>query len=120
MAALSRVSVAGRLVPATRLVRTTDDHAALLARLGFAMVMLPHGAQKAFGWFRDDGFQATINAMTDHGWPGGRSGVRRLAELLGSLGLFVGLLGRVAAASIAGVMLGAISFVPLQIGFVMN
>jgi uncharacterized membrane protein YphA (DoxX/SURF4 family) len=51
---------------------------------------------------------------------GGRSGVCRLTELLGSLGLFVGLLGRVAAASIAGVMLGATSFVPLQIGFVMN
>jgi uncharacterized membrane protein YphA (DoxX/SURF4 family) len=51
---------------------------------------------------------------------GGRSGVRRLAELLGSLGLFVGLLGRVAAASTAGVLLGAISFVHLQIGFFMN
>ena len=87
VAALSRVSVAGRLVPATRLVRTTDDHAALLARLGFEMVRLPHGAQKAFGWFRDDSFQARINAMTDHGWlAGGRSGVRRLAELLGRSG----------------------------------
>jgi hypothetical protein len=44
------------------------------------MGMLPHGAQKAFGWFRDDGFQATINALTDQRLsPIGQNGLQAMA-----------------------------------------
>jgi len=118
--ALSRVSVAGRLVPATRLVRPTDDHAALLARLGFVDGdAFPRGPEGV--WLVPRRWLPSDDQRHDHGWlAGGRSGVRRLAELLGSLGLFVGLLGRVATASIAGVILGGLSFVHWQIGFFMN
>jgi putative oxidoreductase len=43
-----------------------------------------------------------------------------LAELLGSAALLVGLFGRLAAASIGAVMLGAVALVHLEHGFFMN
>jgi putative oxidoreductase len=102
------------------LVRTRDDWAALLARLGLAVVMLPHGAQKAFGWFDGEGVQATIGSMSEQGLPVIVPVFVVLTELLGSLGLLAGLLGRLAAAGIAAVMLGAIVLVHFSNGFFMN
>lgn len=101
-------------------IRTREDGAALIARLGLGAVMLPHGAQKALGWFGGDGFQATVGMMTEQGIPAVVAGLVVAAELLGALGLLVGLLGRLAAAGIAAVMLGAISLVHAQHGFFMN
>jgi putative oxidoreductase len=102
------------------LTRTGDDWAALLARVGLAIVMLPHGAQKAFGWFGGEGLQATISSMSEQGLPVIIPVFVVLAELLGSLGLLVGLFGRLAAAGISVVMLGATFLVHLPNGFFMN
>jgi putative oxidoreductase len=101
-------------------LRTTDDRGALVARVGLAIVMLPHGAQKAFGWFGGEGLQATIQGMTQQGLPVFVPVLVVLAELVGSVALLLGVLGRLAAASIAVVMLGAVALVHLEHGLFMN
>jgi putative oxidoreductase len=101
-------------------VRTTDDWAALVARVGLATVMLPHGAQKVLGWFGGEGFQATIRGMAEQGLPAVVPVLVMLAEMVGSLALLAGFLGRLAAAGIALVMLGAVFLVHAQHGFFMN
>lgn len=101
-------------------VRTTDDWGALVARVGLAIVMFPHGAQKAFGWFGGEGLQPTIYGMAEEGLPVFVPVFVVLAELVGSIALLAGLLGRLAAAGIAAVMLGAVVLVHYGHGFFMN
>jgi putative oxidoreductase len=101
-------------------VRTTDDWGALVARVSLGIVMPPHGMQKAFGWYGGEGLQATIAGMTGQGLPTFVPLFVVLAEVAGSAALIAGLLGRLAAASIAVVMLGAVALVHLEHGFFMN
>jgi putative oxidoreductase len=88
--------------------------------VALASVMFPHGAQKALGWFGGEGLQGTIAGMTEQGLPVVVPVFVILAELLGSAALLVGLFGRLAAASIAAVMLGAVVLVHFEHGFFMN
>jgi putative oxidoreductase len=46
------------------LIRTRNSRAALVARLTLGLVMLPHGAQKALGWFGGEGLRATVGEMS--------------------------------------------------------
>ena len=82
--------------------------------------MLPHGAQKALGWFGGEGLRATVEQMSEQGIPVALALTVVAGELLGSLALLVGVLGRVAAAAIALNMLGAIVLVHMSNGFFMN
>jgi putative oxidoreductase len=104
-----------------RILRTTDDTAALVLRLVLAVVIFPHGAQKLLGWFGGNGFSGTMDFFTGTmGIPWIFALLVVLAEFFGPLGLVVGLLTRVAAAGIGAVMAGAIFMVHLQHGFFMN
>lgn len=103
-----------------KLMRTDDDLGAFIARLMLGMVMLPHGAQKTLGMFGGLGLSGTYNAFAGMGMPAPVIVLVIAAEFLGSLGLLVGLLGRVAALGIAGLMLGAIAMVHWKFGFFMN
>jgi putative oxidoreductase len=102
------------------LFRTPDDRAALVARVVLGLVMLPHGAQKAFGWFGGEGLRKTVEEMGQQGIPTALATAIVAGELLAALALVVGFLGRVAAAGIAAIMLGAIFLVHAQYGFFMN
>src|SRR5262245_42985090 len=93
--------------PPIWLIRTPDDRSALVARVVLGAVMFPHGAQKVFGWFGGDGFYSTIEHTAEQ-MPPMLAVLVMAGELLGSLGLLVGFLGRVAAAGIGLIMLGAI------------
>jgi putative oxidoreductase len=104
-----------------RLLQTSDDVIDLILRLALGVVIFPHGAQKALGWFGGQGFSGTLNTFT------GKMGIPTVfallviaAEFLGSLGLFVGLLARVAAFGIFCVMAVAMTMVHYKIGFFMN
>jgi putative oxidoreductase len=104
-----------------RLVHTSDNVTDLILRLALAVVFFPHGAQKALGWFGGYGFTETLGFFT------GKMGVPTVfallviaAEFLGSLGLFVGLLARVAAFGIFCVMAVALATVHSKMGFFMN
>lgn len=102
------------------LVATHDDVGATVARLALGLVMLPHGAQKALGWFGGGGFSATVAGMSQMGIPAPLVVLVIAAEFLGALGLVFGLLGRVSALGIAAVMAGATLMVHLPHGFFMN
>src|SRR6266850_7483864 len=102
------------------LVETNGGIVPLVLRLTLAVVMFPHGAQKTLGWFGGHGFKGTMAFFMKSGIPGPLAFLAIMAEFLGPLGLAVGLLTRVAALGIAGVMLGAILTVHRKHGFFMN
>ncbi len=101
-------------------LRTTDDPAALVARLALALVIFPHGAQHALGWLGGYGFAGTYEWMTGTlGIPGPFAALAIVTELLAPAALLLGLGGRLAALGIAGLMLVA-GFTHLEHGFFMN
>jgi len=102
------------------LIRTPDDRAVFVARVALGLVMFPHGAQKALGWFGGEGFRTTVEGMGQQGIPAALAAVIVAGELLASLALVVGFLGRLAAAGIAAIMLGAIFLVHAPHGLFMN
>jgi len=101
-------------------IRTRNSRVALVARVTLGLVMLPHGAQKALGWFGGEGLRATIEGMGQQGIPVALGLAVVSGELLGSLALVVGLFGRLAAAAIFLIMLGAVVLVHLENGFFMH
>jgi putative oxidoreductase len=104
-----------------RLVRTDDSATQAILRITLGVVMFPHGAQKALGWFGGYGFEGTMGFLTQQvGLPWLLAVLVIAAEFLGAMGLVVGLLSRVAALGITAVMLGAIFTAHLQNGFFMN
>lgn len=103
------------------LVRTDDAVAPLIARLVLGLVMLPHGAQKAFGWFGGYGFEGTMGFLTGQvGLPWIVAFLVIAIELVGSVALIVGALGRLAALGVVAVMVGAVTTSHLPNGFFMN
>ena len=109
---------AGRALGAV--LGTARDPAATIARVGLGLLMFPHGAQHALGWFGGYGFRGTHAWMTGTlGFPSAAAALAIVVELLGSLALLAGVGGRLAALGIIGLMLGAISTHASQ-GFFMN
>jgi putative oxidoreductase len=104
-----------------KLIDTRGDQVTVLLRWMLALVILPHGLQKAFGWFGGYGFSGTMGFLT------GAAGLPTIlallviaAELLGPIGLALGFLSRIAAFGIGAVMVGAVLTVHLHNGFFMN
>ena len=52
-----------------RLFSTDSGIAGLVLRLTLAVVMFPHGAQKALGWFGGQGFAPTLAFFARSGIP---------------------------------------------------
>ncbi len=103
------------------LIQTNSSFAPLAARLVLGLVMLPHGAQKALGWFGGHGFTGTMQFFTGTMHiPALFAFLAITAEFAGALGLIVGLLSRVAAFGVASVMVVAILTVHASNGFFMN
>jgi len=95
---------------ARRLIATPVDAGATMARVALSLLIFPHGAQHALGWFGGYGFSGTHAWMTTTlGFPAVAAAVAIVVELLAPFALLVGLAGRAAALGIAGIMLGAIS-----------
>ena len=102
------------------LFQTDGTLVPLVLRVALAVVMFPHGAQKALGWFGGHGIGGTLKYFGSQGVPMPLALLAVAAELLGSLGVAVGLLTRVAAFGIACVMVVAILTVHRRFGFFMN
>ena len=102
------------------LLQTDSGVAGLILRLTLAIVMFPHGAQKALGWFGGHGFKATVNHFKSTGIPVFLAVLAIAAEFLGPIGLAVGFLTRIAAFGIACVMVVAVMTVHWPHGFFMN
>jgi putative oxidoreductase len=102
-----------------RLLGTSNDVALTSLRLVLGVVFFAHGAQKMLGWFGGHGFHGTMGFLS-HMMPAPVAFLVICTEFFGGLGLIVGLLTRIAALGIGGLMIGAIFMVHLPNGFFMN
>jgi putative oxidoreductase len=103
------------------ILATTDDIGPTIARLTLGLIFFPHGAQKVFGLFGGYGFSGTMGFFTGQMHvPAVFALLAICAEFLGSLGLIVGFLGRVAAFGIACNMIVAVTMIHHNFGFFMN
>ena len=104
-----------------KLFATHDSWSLFILRVTLGLVMLPHGAQKLLGSFGGYGFSGTMNMFTEKmGIPAFLAFLVIMAESLGSLGLIVGFLTRVAAFGVFCIMVVAIAMVHWPNGFFMN
>ena len=104
-----------------KLTATSDDPVMTILRLVLGVVFFFHGAQKVLGWFGGYGFSGTMNFFTHNmGIPAAFAFLAIAAEFLGSLGLILGLLARVAASGIIVNMVMAILMVHRANGIFMN
>lgn len=103
------------------LFQTDEAWSSLILRVMLAIVMFPHGAQKLLGWFGGYGFSGTMGFFTGtmH-LPWIVAFLVIIGESVGSLGLILGFLTRLTAASFAVIMIGAIATVHWPNGFFMN
>jgi len=103
------------------LFQTDDGWAGFILRMTLGLVMFPHGAQKLLGWFGGFGFDGTMGFFTQKmGLPWLIVLLVIIGESFGSVALLAGFLTRFTAASLAAIMLGAITMVHLPNGFFMN
>jgi putative oxidoreductase len=103
------------------LFKTNDSLTPVIARLTLGLVMFPHGAQKALGWFGGYGFSGTMGFFTGQlHIPAVFAFLAVAAEFGGSIGLITGFLSRVSAFAIAVNMVVATLMVHAANGFFMN
>ena len=103
------------------LFQTNDKFSYWVPRVVLGCVILPHGAQKLFGWFGGFGFTNTMTYFTQTaGLPWIIAFLIIMGESLGSLGLIVGFFTRLSAFGLICIMVGAITTVHMPNGFFMN
>ena len=103
------------------LCSTENDTGSLILRVVLGGVFLPHGAQKALGWFGGHGLTPTVDFFNQaFGVPAPLTYLVIAAEFLGAIALILGLLTRFAAFGMFAVMAGAIYLAHWQNGFFMN
>lgn len=103
------------------LFSTSPDWAGLILRILIGGVMLPHGAQKMFGWFGGYGYKTTMNFFTDSlHLPWIISFAVIFFEFFGAVGLLFGFGSRLWALGLLVIMVGAIKTTNYQHGFFMN
>ncbi|HET6143685.1 MAG TPA: DoxX family protein [Candidatus Acidoferrales bacterium] len=103
-----------------KLLRTRNDGVLTLIRVVAGGVMLPHGMQKMFGWFGGAGFSGTIHGFGQRGFPAPLVILVIAAEFLGSIGLILGFVSRIAAFGIAVDMTVAAIMVTSKFGLFIN
>src|SRR5262245_7497086 len=92
----------------------------LLLRLALGTIFIAHGSQKVLGWFGGSGLAATAASMGQMGIPAFMAYLAAFAEFLGGLGVFVGLLTRLASLGIFVDMVVAVYLVHWKNGFFMQ
>ncbi len=105
----------------SKIINTSNEFTLTLLRLVLGIVFFAHGAQKMLGWFGGYGFSGTMGFFTQQmGIPAPFAFLAIMAEFLGSIGLIVGLLGRIAAFGIVCNMVVAVMMVHRHVAFFMN
>jgi len=103
-----------------RLLATDGSPGPLVARVALGLILFPHGAQHALGWFGGYGFSGTLGWMTGTlGFPAPLAAFGIVTELLAPIALVAGLGGRLAA----GLLLFHMAFAAsthVKAGFFMN
>ena len=89
-----------------------------LVRVATGLLLVPHGAQKLFGWFGGYGLEATGQFFAAKlGLPASLALLAGLIEFFGGLMLAAGLLTRPIGALVFGLMAVAVLQVRLPVGF---
>ena len=91
------------------LFETSSFWAITVVRVTLGVIFFAHGAQKVFGWFGGYGLKGTTRYFTSIGLPLVVAYAVCFFELLGGIGLLLGLLTRLAALAVIVVMVGAIA-----------
>ena len=112
-------SPAKPLIPGVgALEQTLSPFAEPLVRVAAGLMLLPHGAQKLFGWFGGYGVDATGQFFAAKlGLPASFALLAGLIEVFGGLALAAGFLTRAAAALVFALMAVAIFWVHLPVGY---
>jgi len=108
---MTDISISGAkpLVPAFASVqRTLAPFVEPAMRVAAGLFLLPHGAQKLFGWFGGYGLEATGQFFESIGYPASAALAVGLIEFVGGLLLVLGLGTRIAAGFIAGFLAVAV------------
>ncbi|MEQ9425151.1 MAG: DoxX family protein [Cyclobacteriaceae bacterium] len=100
---------------------TSDSSAPVLLRIMLGLVLLPHGAQKLFGWFGGYGFTGTMGFFTEvMGLPWLVGFLVIVLETIGALLLIAGFATRLLAIAITFLAMGIMFTSHIQNGFFMN
>src|SRR5215218_3786316 len=104
-----------------KIFTTENNYSWTILRVTLGVVMLAHGVQKAFGWFGGYGWDGTMGYFTGVvGLPSILAAFIILIESLGAFLLILGFAGRINAALLGVVILGAFFIDHLPNGFYMN
>jgi putative oxidoreductase len=104
-----------------KIFSTENNYSWTILRVTLGVVMLAHGVQKAFGWFGGYGWDGTMGYFTGMvGLPSILAAFIILIESLGAFLLIIGFAGRINAAIIGMVMIGAFFVDHVHNGFYMN
>ncbi len=91
-------------------LQTQENWGLLILRLGVALAVFPHGAQKALGWWGGMGLSGTLSVFSEKmGIPPALTLLAITAEFLAPLALVLGLLTRLSAFGIMVTMGVAVS-----------
>ena len=102
--------------------KSTDSVGPLILRLGLAITLFPHGAQKMLGWYGGNGFSGTMGFFTGtlH-IPMALAFLAIVIEFCGPIALLLGFCTRLAGLAIAAhITVAAILGGHLANGFFMN
>ena len=102
------------------LFATSASWAITVVRVVLGVVFFAHGAQKVFGAFGGYGLKGTTGYFKSIGLPLPIGYLACFFELLGGIGLVLGLLTRLSALAVAINMVGAIAKVHWPNGFFIN
>lgn len=102
------------------ILKTDNNYNWLLLRVTLGFIMGAHGVQKTFGWFGGFGWDNTVGYFVSVGVPSPLGALVILIETLGALLLIIGFAGRINAALMGIVMIGAFYIDHLPNGFYMN
>jgi putative oxidoreductase len=102
------------------LFATSPSWAIAVVRVTLGVIFFAHGAQKVFGWFGGYGLKGTTGYFVSIGLPLPMAYAACFLELLGGVGLLLGLFTRLAALAIIAMMAGAIAKVHWPHGFFIN
>lgn len=119
---LAQYTQSSRQVPAipaiAPITRALSPLAEPLIRITAGLLLVPHGAQKLFGWFGGYGIEATGQFFASKlGLPPALAVVTGVIEFFGGLMLALGLATRLVAALVVGMMTVAVLQVHLGAGF---
>ena len=83
-----------------------------ILRVGMGLILIPHGAQKLFGWFGGMGFERFVQLFSNLGYKPGALWVTLVAltEFVGGILLVLGLFTRAAALALVIFMIVAVHF----------